>query len=127
MKLRIKGNSLRLRVTRSELARLTSGEPIEETIHFAPEPSAALRYALVPSSKGDSVNVSYLPGEIIVTVTAEQIRIWGAEDQVGIYATLDLGPVGPLEISVEKDFACLDGSHEDSGDAFANPLEGRVC
>jgi hypothetical protein len=40
MKLRIRGNSLRLRVSRSEIARLLEGHCLEETIHFAPEESA---------------------------------------------------------------------------------------
>ncbi|HEY4046880.1 MAG TPA: hypothetical protein VGM27_08440 [Acidobacteriaceae bacterium] len=127
MKLRIQGNSLRLRVARSELARLTNGERVEEMIHFAPEPSAALRYVLASSSETDSVNVSYLPGEILVIVGSEQLRIWSAEDQVGIYATLDLGSFGSLAISVEKDFACLDGSDEKNRDTFVNPLGSRVC
>ena len=46
MKLRIKGDSLRLRVSRSEVARLFAGDCLEETIHFAPEAGATFTYAL---------------------------------------------------------------------------------
>lgn len=46
MKLRIKGNSLRLRVSRSEVAKLLKGQRVEETIHFAPQSAAPLSYAL---------------------------------------------------------------------------------
>ncbi len=46
MKLRIKGNSLRLRVSPSEMERLLSAGRIEEIIHFAQEPDAKLTYAL---------------------------------------------------------------------------------
>jgi hypothetical protein len=55
------------------------------------------------------------------------MRAWSEESQIGIYATLPIGPAGSLEIAVEKDFACLDGRDEDNQDTFANPLEGKVC
>jgi hypothetical protein len=127
MKLRIKGNSLRLRVTRSELARLSAGESIEETIHFTPEPAAVFRYALVSNPETDQVGIRYRDGEVTVTIAPEQMRAWSEESQIGIYATLHLGPAGLLEIAVEKDFACLDGRDEDNRDTFANPVEGKVC
>lgn len=127
MKLRIKGNFLRLRVTRSELARLSAGESVKEEIRFAPEPTAVFRYALVSSAGTDQLGIRYLNGEITVTIAPEQLRSWSEESQIGIYATLPIGPVGHLEIAVEKDFACLDGRDEDNRDTFANPLEGRAC
>ncbi len=40
MKLRIKGNSVRLRVTRSDLAKLINHGSIEETVYFAPDERA---------------------------------------------------------------------------------------
>jgi Family of unknown function (DUF7009) len=46
MKLRIKGNSLRLRVTRSELTKVVNSGCIEETIHFASDQQAKLTCAL---------------------------------------------------------------------------------
>ena len=55
------------------------------------------------------------------------MRAWSRESQVGVYATLHLGPAGPPEFSAEEDFACLDGSDDDNRDTFTNPLKGRVC
>jgi uncharacterized protein DUF7009 len=127
VKLRIKGKSLRLRVARSELARLSAGERVEETIRFAPEPEAVLRYTLASDSEGDGVQVRYSPGEIAVIVSVDQMRSWSEESQVGIYARLLIRDAETLEISIEKDFACLDGSDQDNRDTFANPLEGRSC
>lgn len=46
MKLRIKGNSMRFRVSRSEVARLLAADPLVETIQFAPEAGAMFTYAL---------------------------------------------------------------------------------
>jgi hypothetical protein len=55
------------------------------------------------------------------------MHAWNKESQVGVYATLDLGPAGPPEFSAEEDFACLSGSDEDKRDTFTTPLKGRVC
>jgi hypothetical protein len=127
MKLRIKGNSLRLRVSRSELARFQAGGRIEETIHFSAAPDATLTYALESALKPSPVAVLYGSREVTVVLSKDRARIWGDQGEVGVYTTLDLGPAGSLEIVIEKDFACLDRSDEDNSDTFVNPLAGATC
>jgi hypothetical protein len=127
MKLRIKGNSLRLRVSRSELAQFQAGGRIEETIRFTAAPEATLTYALESALRSSPVSVRYGSREVTVILSQDRARIWGAEDEVGVYTTLDMGPAGSLEVVVEKDFACLDRSDEDNSDTFANPFAGATC
>jgi hypothetical protein len=127
MKLRIKANSLRLRVSRSELARFQAGGRIEETIHFTAAPEATLTYALESALKPSPVTVRYGSREVTVILSQDRARIWGPQSEVGVYTTLDMGPAGSLEIAVEKDFACLDRSDEDNSDTFAHPLAGATC
>jgi hypothetical protein len=127
MKLRIKGNSLRLRVSRSELALFQAGGRIEETIRFTAAPEATLTYALESALRSSPVSVRYGSREVTVILSQDRARIWGAEDEVGVYTTLDMGPAGSLEVVVEKDFACLDRSDEDNSDTFANPVAGATC
>jgi hypothetical protein len=127
MKLRIKGNSLRLRVTRSELARLLRGEEIEETVRFGPSPEARLSYALVARQQSPPVSVDCNLPKLTVALSKEQAKIWSSESEVGVYASLDAGSAGPLEVIVEKDFACLDRSDEDNADTFANPHADQTC
>jgi hypothetical protein len=127
MKLRIKGNSLRLRVSRSELAQFQSEGRIEETIHFTAAPEATLTYALESALRSSPVSVRYGSREVTVILSQDRARIWEAENEVGVYTTLDMGPAGSLEVVVEKDFACLDRSDEDNSDTFANPLAGATC
>jgi hypothetical protein len=127
MKLRIKGNSLRLRVSRSELARFQAGGRIAETIHFTAAPEATLTYALESALTPSPVSVRYGPREVTVILSKDRARIWGGQSEVGVYTTLDMGPPGSLEVVVEKDFACLDRSDEDNSDTFANPLAGATC
>ena len=127
MKLRIKANSLRLRVSRSEFARFQAGGRIEETIHFTAAPEATLTYALESALKPSPVTVRYGSREVTVILSQDRARIWGPQSEVGVYTTLDMGPAGSVEIAVEKDFACLDRSDEDNSDTFVNPLAGATC
>jgi hypothetical protein len=127
MKLRIKGNSLRLRVSRSELERILAGEEVAETIRFAAAPEAKLTYALARGTQASAAIVRYRPQEVTVLLSKEQAESWGQDDQVGVYTLVDIAPEGLLELIVEKDFACLDRSDADNKDTFANPLMGSVC
>ncbi len=127
MKLRIKGNSLRLRVSRSELAHFQAGGRIEETIHFGAAPEATLTYALESALNASPGTVRCGTREVTVVLSRDRARIWAAQSEVGVYTTLDIGPAGPLEIVVERDFACLDPTGEDDSDAFVNPLAGATC
>ena len=125
MKLRVKGNSLRLRVSRSELARFLDGERVEETIHFTRSPEASLTYALESAVQSAPVRVQYESQIVKVILSEDQAAIWGAECKVGVYSTLDIGAAGSLAVIVEKDFACLDRSDEENSDAFEP--SGAAC
>lgn len=59
MKLRIKGDSLRLRVSRSELDRVLAGGRVEETIHFGTASEAKFTYALEVALQTAPVRVRY--------------------------------------------------------------------
>lgn len=121
MKLRIKPNSLRLRVSRSELARLLDGSRVEETIRFSAIHEAKLTYALDSAVQSSPITVQYEPQKVTVILSHDQAAIWGSENEVGVYETLNMGAAGSLEVIVEKDFACLDRSDEDNKDTFDNP------
>ena len=127
MKLRIRENSLRLRVSRSELARLLAGDCVEETIHFAPQAGARLTYALQPEPSAKSPAVHYADGKVSVLLPADHLYVWGMTEQVGIAEEISLGAFGTLALLIEKDFACLDRSDKDNQDTFANPHAGATC
>jgi hypothetical protein len=126
MKLRIQGNSLRLRVSRSEVARFGEMGRVAETIRFAPEPEAALTYALESSVDANEIGVRWQPGEVAVVIPATAARKWAEGEGVGLYGDCGVGE-GRLSVLVEKDFACLDRSDADNADTFPHPLHGTVC
>ncbi|GGH08453.1 DUF7009 family protein [Silvibacterium dinghuense] len=127
MKLRIKGNSIRLRIAVSEAAKLRAGEPVREIVRFAPQPEAFLAYALIPDASAPEMAVRYTAGQVTVHVPQPVIERWTGGREVGIYATLDIAPQGTLDVILEKDFACLDLSDAENVDTFPNPNAGAAC
>ena len=127
MKLRIKGSSLRLRLRKSEVTRLLETERVEEKIQFGSSSDAALTYALEHDRSTAFLTLRHSNREIVVILPTAQAENWAKSEQVGIYANLDTGGNGALEVIVEKDFACLEGTDAENVDTFANPKAGVVC
>jgi len=127
MKLRIKGNSLRLRVSPSEVARLLKHDRLEETIHFGPQANAKLTYALQQEPMVSTLTVQYTENRLAVLLPTNRAIAWGFTDQIGIAEDIALGDLGTLAVLIEKDFACLDRSEEENQDTFANPNAGARC
>jgi hypothetical protein len=120
MKLRIKGNTIRFRVTQSEVARLGRGQALRDATEFGP--AQRLDWILEPAT-GNAMQASFNGTTVSVRLPDHEIRTWAGSDTVGIY-----GQAGALEISVEKDFHCLHRADApEEADAFPNPLEGSKC
>jgi hypothetical protein len=126
MKLRIKGNSLRLRVSPSEVQHLLSAGRVEESINFTQEPDAKLTYALEQTASSREISVRYRPQEVTVVLSTESAQKWAEGQQVGVYGSSDVER-GKLDLAVEKDFACLDGNDAGNEDTFANPKRVPIC
>jgi len=127
MKLRIKGASLRLRVSRSEVARLLAGDCLEETTHFAPGPNAKFTYAMKQDPSLTRPTLHCAANTVTVLLPANQATDWATTDQVGIAENISIGELGSLALLIEKDFACLDRSDEDNDDTFPNPNAATTC
>jgi len=118
MKIRIHGDSLRLRVGPAEVEQLISSGRIEETIHIAP--GAHLTYALQHSAAAGSIAVTHALHEVTVIVPSSIAQAWANGDEVGIYGAVPNGS-GSLSLAIEKDFACLDSNHAGNRDTYPNP------
>ena len=116
MKLRIQGNSLRLRLTQKEVVRLHDCGRVESSIEFAP--GRALAYALEGSPDATSVTANFDGQSILVTVPAPLMTEWAEGDRVSIEGPLQAG----VQLLIEKDFQCLHKPDHHDPDAYPNPL-----
>jgi len=126
MKLRIKGNSIRLRITPSEMKRLLDAGRIDETVYFAADENARLTYALELAPVVSAITVRWAPQQVAIVLSSEEARRWAGSLDVGLYGQMNT-PRGPMELAVEKDFACLDKSDAENLDTFPNPRKGSIC
>lgn len=126
MKLRIRGNSLRLRLTQGEVSRLMADGRISESVHFSPVlTGGALTYSLETCDNVTTVSASYRKGEVLIILPARKAAEWANSGQVGIEQTQPILEGTDLQIVVEKDFRCLQPrTEEDESDNFPNP---EVC
>ena len=125
MKLRIRGNSLRLRLRQGEVRRLVDEGMVEERTEFGPG-SSPLVYAL-RADDVPCVAAVFEAGRIVVTVPRRAARRWASSDQVGVEGSQSAGEGGTLRILVEKDFECSDAPADESQDgAYPNP-RGKRC
>lgn len=121
MKLRIRGNSIRLRLTQGEVAQLTTDGRVEDAIWFGGD-EHRLKYTITSSEDCENVTSKFQNKEITILVPTNVVSEWANSEQVGIEGSQTIRD-GELNILVEKDFACLKPRHgEEEADTFANPL-----
>lgn len=116
MKLRIQGNSIRLRLTQKEVARVHDRGLVESVIEFGPGHSLA--YVLEGSPNATNMSTTFDGRAIRVTIPMHKMTDWVESDQVGIKARTNAG----VELLIEKDFKCLHRSVEEEPDAYPHPL-----
>ena len=121
MKLRIKGNSIRLRLRQSDVDRLAMNGAVEESTTFGSGRGQRLDYEIRVAGDDTVVRASFDGRRIVVRVPDEMLTRWADSDQIGIYA-MQPTDQGELAVVIEKDFVCIDGdSGESQEDAFPNP------
>jgi len=122
MKLRFRGNSLRLRVNQREVQTLAAGIPVNERVIFPG--NAGLEYVLVPSSDS-AAQVSFDGGTIRVAAPDQRLADWANGQDIGLYFDFPAGSV-TLKVAIEKDLECVDGPLEER-DPEAFPRSGKNC
>ena len=123
MKLRIRGNSIRLRLTQSEVRRLADDGKVEEWTDFG-----GRRFGYGVRTDDVTAPVASFDGAgVLVRLPRNIVRPWADGEDVGIEASQPAGEGAMLKILVEKDFVCIDGpADENQDDAFPNP-RGAAC
>jgi hypothetical protein len=128
MKLRIKGDSLRLRLTQGEVQQLADRGSVEERTRFGA--GTDLVYRLRRDAAAPALSAVSNGSEIEIRVPASMASEWCSTDLVTLSATQPVAPGVDLRIAVEKDYACLTVREgEDESDNFPHPGAGtgRNC
>lgn len=110
MKLWIRGNSLRLRVSKTELARIADTGKAEDITRFSSEQS--LRYGIEVRPTG-AVTATFADGAILVTLPKARLELWLRPDEVSVEGSQPIGGGKVLQIVLEKDGPQLDARRED--------------
>lgn len=127
MKLRIRGNSLRLRLTKSEVAEIDRGTTVEETVEFGGEPEQRLVYALVSTDDFENPTAEFDSGRITVYIPKLQAQNWAQTNKVKIETEKPIGNGRALRILIEKDFACLESrAGVEDTDTFEHPRQNEA-
>ena len=117
MKLRIRGDSIRLRLTRGEVGDLVARGVVAERTHLPSGPGFGYQLRAAADARG--VTATFEAGVLGVEVPMAAAAAWAASEEVAIRGDVPAGD-STLTILVEKDFPCLTVREgEDDSDAFA--------
>ena len=117
MKLRIKGNSLRIRLTKTEVSKLAQTGYLEEQTSFG---NNLFIYAVQKTDAAD-LSATFENNKITMFVPDSFIKDWPENNVIALDTKMPISQTESLYLLIEKDFICLDETTEDQGDNFENP------
>ncbi len=118
MKIRIKGNSVRFRLTKTEVETFCNEGFYEETTAFG---SNILVYSLEAKAGIEELEADFVNNRITIYMPQKELSIWANSNRVGYSNSVDWNDTSALSLLVEKDFTCLDNTIEDQSDNYPNP------
>ena len=123
VKLRIRDNSIRLRLEKGEVADLRASGVVSARTAFPG--GRQLGYAVESSPANIRPEAFFSESTITVRLPETMVLAWSGSEQVSIEAEQSLDDGGELKILVEKDFACLAPREgEDESDMYPHPGAG---
>jgi hypothetical protein len=118
MKIRIKGNSVRYRLDKLEVAKFAETGEIVETTQLL---GGQFKYVLKRSNEVNTLTAQWNNGAIEFLMPASIAKEWVETDEVGFQHKLLLENGESLFLLIEKDFVCIDNTFEDQSNNYPNP------
>jgi|APGre2960657404_1045060.scaffolds.fasta_scaffold05481_4 hypothetical protein len=122
MKIRIKGNSIRIRLTKTEVNTISTAGYLQEETSFGKD---SFVYALQRVEEGNTLSAMLEQNKITMFVPALLTTDWPANSIISFDAHMPIAGDKTLYLLLEKDFVCLDHTTEDQSDNYANP--NKIC
>ena len=120
MKLRIRDNSIRLRLSKTEVDTVNSDGLVRGQVQFAG--SNSFTYVLESSPATVKPEAHFSNNVLTVRIPQLDVKQWAESERVSISSEQNLDEKEHLKILVEKDFACLAPREgEDESDLYPHP------
>lgn len=121
MKVRIKGNSIRLRLTQGEVDAFGETGYVSEITQISDD--SRFIYELYTEPDIESFGSSFFDHVLRVFVPYSTGMSWAHTEEISMSAVVKNGMDDGLSLLIEKDFQCLvPRDHEDETDNYPNPL-----
>lgn len=121
MKLRIRGQSLRLRLQKQDVERLLADGRLFEKTCIGPR---IFQYGIESNKDGSGMTASFDGDRILIKVPHDRILKWAGSEELSLYGEHQ-SDASLLKILIEKDLMCIkprtSPMWEDESDAFPNP------
>jgi hypothetical protein len=122
MKLRIRGNSIRIRLDRLEIEQLAQHGLVEDKIEFGATDDEALHYSIEWREQNSPLSAEFAPNAIRIFSPRDIADTLTSTNDISLESEQIVAEGRILRLLVEKDFACLTTrSNEDDTHAFENP------
>ena len=122
MKLRIKGNAIRLRLTKTDVKDLEQYGMVTEHTNFG---NAVFNYSLQKKIMRENLSASFMGNNMTVFISEKSVEELVHTDKVSVKYIQQTENASGLFLLVEKDFKCLDESPENQEDMYEHP--GKLC
>jgi hypothetical protein len=122
MKIRIKDNSIRYRLTKSEVKQLCTAHLLTGSTQFA---TGVFHYQIMVKENIDLLDASFANNTITLFFPLQEAQVWYDSDRITYENTVTTSEGNSLKLLLEKDFVCLDHSTEDQSDNYQNP--NKTC
>lgn len=119
MKIRIKGDSVRIRLSKSELDFIGKEGYLNDMTRF---PNGKFEYGLIVRHDITQMQAEFNSKGIFLLIPQHWADEWVATQRVGFDSRVPLPDGGELYLLIEKDFQCLDNTDENQSDMYPNPL-----
>ena len=119
MKIRIKGNSIRLRPTKTDIQNLKNIGKVEEKTVLGS--NQIFQYSLEKNENLENLKATFENSKISVFLPKKEWETLVNTDEITVNGHQENGEEGNLFLLIEKDLKCLDTTFEDQSDMYENP------
>ena len=117
MKIRIRGNSVRFRLTKNEVEHLCRERSIEERTNFT---NQDFIYE-VKVAATENLDIDFSNNKISLQISDVVLEHWDTNNKIGFSHSVATSNGKILDLLLEKDFTCLEDRGEDESNNYPNP------